>query len=84
MHNRVRMIAASFLIKDLLVDWRAGAAWFTEMLLDADIANNTASWQWVAGSGADAVAILPHFQPRTSGGKIRSAWRLCARFCAGT
>ena len=70
MHNRVRMIAASFLIKDLLVDWRAGAAWFTEMLLDADIANNTASWQWVAGSGADAAPFFRIFNPVLQGEKF--------------
>jgi deoxyribodipyrimidine photo-lyase len=52
MHNRVRMIAASFLIKHLRIDWRHGEAWFWDTLVDADLANNAAGWQWVAGSGA--------------------------------
>ena len=54
MHNRVRMIAASFLIKDLMIHWRHGDAWFWDTLVDADLASNAASWQWVAGCGADA------------------------------
>ena len=54
MHNRARMVTASFLTKDLLIDWRAGARWFWDTLVDADLANNTLGWQWVAGSGADA------------------------------
>lgn len=54
MHNRVRMIAASFLIKHLLIDWRHGARWFWDTLVDADYANNSVNWQWVAGSGVDA------------------------------
>ncbi|MBB6124802.1 cryptochrome/photolyase family protein [Sphingobium subterraneum] len=54
MHNRVRMIAASFLIKHLLVDWRVGEAWFWDTLVDADYGNNSVNWQWVAGSGVDA------------------------------
>ncbi len=57
MHNRVRMMTASFLIKDLLQPWQKGAAWFWDTLVDADLANNSASWQWVAGSGADAAPI---------------------------
>lgn len=63
MHNRVRMIVASFLIKDLLIDWRLGAAWFLTTLVDADLANNSASWQWVAGSGADAAPYFRIFNP---------------------
>lgn len=59
MHNRVRMIVASFLVKDLLVAWQDGAAWFLDTLVDADLANNSASWQWVAGSGTDAA---PYFR----------------------
>ena len=54
MHNRVRMIAASFLIKHLLIDWRHGERWFRDTLVDADYANNAVNWQWVAGSGVDA------------------------------
>lgn len=63
MHNRVRMIAASFLTKDLLIDWRHGAAWFWDTLLDADLANNSMSWQWVAGCGADAAPYFRIFNP---------------------
>ncbi len=63
MHNRVRMIAASFLIKHLLIDWRRGEAWFWDTLCDADPANNPASWQWVAGSGADAAPYFRIFNP---------------------
>lgn len=53
MHNRARLITASFLVKDLYLDWRLGAAYFLDWLLDGDIANNSANWQWVAGTGAD-------------------------------
>ncbi|MCB2099803.1 MAG: deoxyribodipyrimidine photo-lyase [Rhodobacterales bacterium] len=63
MHNRVRMIAASFLVKDLLVDWRAGAADFRRRLLDWDPANNTLGWQWVAGCGPDAAPYFRIFNP---------------------
>ena len=70
MHNRVRMIAASFLIKDLLIDWRQGEAWFWDTLLDADIAQNAANWQWVAGSGADASPYFRIFNPITQGQKF--------------
>jgi deoxyribodipyrimidine photo-lyase len=67
MHNRVRMVVASFLIKHLLQDWRAGEAWFWDTLVDADPANNAASWQWVAGSGADAAPYFRVFNPVTQG-----------------
>jgi deoxyribodipyrimidine photo-lyase len=63
MHNRVRMVAASFLIKHLLIDWRHGEQWFWDCLLDADPANNPASWQWVAGCGADAAPYFRIFNP---------------------
>lgn len=63
MHNRVRMIVASYLVKHLLVDWRQGEAWFWDTLCDADVANNPASWQWVAGSGADAAPYFRVFNP---------------------
>ena len=63
MHNRVRMIAASFLVKDLLIDWRHGAAWFWDTLVDADLANNSMSWQWVAGCGVDAAPYFRIFNP---------------------
>jgi deoxyribodipyrimidine photo-lyase len=70
MHNRVRMIVASFLVKHLLQDWRAGAAWFWDTLVDADLANNAASWQWVAGSGADAAPYFRIFNPVLQGEKF--------------
>jgi deoxyribodipyrimidine photo-lyase len=70
MHNRVRMIVASFLIKDLLIHWRAGEAWFWDTLVDADIANNSASWQWVAGCGADAAPYFRIFNPVGQGEKF--------------
>ncbi|MSR08935.1 MAG: deoxyribodipyrimidine photo-lyase [Gammaproteobacteria bacterium] len=63
MHNRVRMIVASFLVKDLLVPWQDGEAWFWDTLVDADLANNAASWQWVAGCGADAAPFFRVFNP---------------------
>ena len=70
MHNRVRMIVASVLVKDLLVPWQQGAAWFWDTLVDADLANNSASWQWVAGSGADAAPYFRIFNPVTQGEKF--------------
>jgi deoxyribodipyrimidine photo-lyase len=70
MHNRVRMIVASFLIKNLLIDWRIGQAWFEEHLVDADLANNSANWQWVAGSGADAAPYFRIFNPVLQGEKF--------------
>lgn len=73
MHNRVRMIVASFLTKDLLIDWRLGAQWFLDTLLDADLASNSASWQWVAGSGADAAPYFRIFNPVLQGEKFDPA-----------
>jgi len=70
MHNRVRMIAASFLVKDLLQPWSAGARWFWDTLVDADLASNTLGWQWVAGSGADAAPFFRIFNPVTQGQKF--------------
>ena len=70
MHNRVRMIVASFLIKDLLIDWRKGAAYFWDALVDADLASNSASWQWVAGCGADAAPYFRIFNPVLQGKKF--------------
>ncbi len=65
MHNRLRMVVASFLTKHLLIDWRLGAAWFWDTLVDADWANNSAGWQWVAGSGVDAAPWFRIFNPVT-------------------
>ena len=70
MHNRVRMVTASFLIKHLLIDWRRGEEWFWDTLVDADPASNAASWQWVAGSGADASPYFRIFNPFTQGEKF--------------
>ena len=67
MHNRVRMIAASFLVKHLLIDWRAASAWFWDTLTDADPASNPTNWQWVAGSGADAAPYFRIFNPVLQG-----------------
>lgn len=69
-HNRVRMVTASFLIKHLLIDWREGEKWFWDTLVDADPASNAASWQWVAGSGADASPYFRIFNPFTQGEKF--------------
>ena len=66
-HNRVRMVAASFLVKHLLMDWRQGEAWFWDTLVDADPANNAVNWQWVAGSGADAAPYFRIFNPVLQG-----------------
>ena len=70
MHNRVRMIVASFLIKHLLIDWRTGMDWFWDTLVDADFANNSVSWQWVAGCGADAAPYFRIFNPILQGKKF--------------
>jgi deoxyribodipyrimidine photo-lyase len=67
MHNRVRMITGSFLVKDLMLPWQAGEAWFWDTLVDADLASNAASWQWVAGSGADAAPYFRVFNPVRQG-----------------
>jgi deoxyribodipyrimidine photo-lyase len=70
MHNRVRMVAGSFLVKDLFIHWRQGAAWFWDTLVDADLASNTLGWQWVAGSGADAAPFFRIFNPTTQAEKF--------------
>ncbi|OCW58878.1 cryptochrome/photolyase family protein [Hoeflea olei] len=70
MHNRVRMVVASFLTKHLLIDWRQGEAWFWDTLVDADPASNAVSWQWVAGSGADAAPYFRIFNPVLQGEKF--------------
>ena len=70
MHNRVRMVAASFLVKHLLTDWRVGEKWFWDTLVDADAGSNPANWQWVAGSGADAAPYFRVFNPILQGEKF--------------
>jgi deoxyribodipyrimidine photo-lyase len=70
MHNRVRMVVASFLVKHLLIDWREGESWFWDTLVDADAGSNPANWQWVAGSGADAAPYFRVFNPILQGEKF--------------
>jgi len=70
MHNRARMVTGSFLVKDLLQSWQNGAKWFWDTLVDADLANNTLGWQWVAGCGADAAPYFRIFNPITQGEKF--------------
>ncbi|MCG6861140.1 MAG: FAD-binding domain-containing protein, partial [Chromatiaceae bacterium] len=70
MHNRVRMIVGSFLVKNLLLHWHHGEVWFWNTLVDADLANNSAGWQWIAGCGADAAPYFRIFNPVTQGQKF--------------
>ena len=81
MHNRVRMIVASFLVKDLLVSWRDGAAWFWDTLVDADLAQNTLGWQWTAGCGADAAPYFRVFNPQSQGEKFDPSGAYVRRWC---
>ena len=80
MHNRVRMIVGSFLVKNLLLHWRHGERWFWDTLVDADLANNSASWQWVAGCGADAAPYFRIFNPVTQGQKFDPDGEYTRRF----
>ena len=80
MHNRVRMIVGSFLVKHLLIDWRHGEEWFWDTLLDACPANNTASWQWIAGCGADAAPYFRIFNPILQGEKFDKSGEYVRRF----
>lgn len=73
MHNRVRMIVASFLVKNLMIHWHEGRDWFWDCLVDADLANNSASWQWVAGCGVDAAPYFRIFNPVLQGEKFDGA-----------
>jgi len=81
MHNRVRMITASFLIKDLMLHWRHGEQWFWDTLVDADPANNPAGWQWVAGTGTDAAPYFRVFNPFTQGEKFDPEGEYVKRWC---
>ena len=81
MHNRVRMVVASFLVKHLLIDWRIGEDWFWDTLCDADPANNAASWQWVAGCGADAAPYFRVFNPVLQGEKFDGDGAYVRRWC---
>ena len=83
MHNRVRMVTASFLTKHLLIDWREGARWFWDTLVDADLANNTLGWQWVAGSGADAAPFHRIFSPARQADRYDADCRYRSRWLDG-
>ena len=81
MHNRVRMIVASFLAKDLLLDWQEGARWFWDTLVDADLAQNTLGWQWTAGCGADAAPYFRVFNPTSQGEKFDPHGQYVRKWC---
>ena len=81
MHNRVRMIVASFLIKNMLIHWREGESWFWDCLVDADLASNSASWQWCAGSGADAAPYFRIFNPVLQSEKFDPDGEYILRYC---
>jgi deoxyribodipyrimidine photo-lyase len=70
MHNRVRMVVGSFLVKNLLIHWHEGESWFWDCLVDADLASNSAGWQWIAGCGADAAPYFRIFNPITQSEKF--------------
>ncbi|MGD2137634.1 MAG: deoxyribodipyrimidine photo-lyase [Gammaproteobacteria bacterium] len=80
MHNRVRMLAASFLCKNLLIPWQEGARWFWDTLVDADLASNTMGWQWTAGCGADAAPYFRIFNPSLQGERFDGAGRYVRRW----
>ncbi|MEN9834951.1 MAG: Deoxyribodipyrimidine photo-lyase [Pseudomonadota bacterium] len=81
MHNRVRMIVGSFLVKDLLITWQEGAKWFWDTLVDADLANNTLGWQWIGGCGADAAPYFRVFNPLSQSEKFDAAGTYLRRWC---
>lgn len=81
MHNRVRMVVASFLVKDLLISWQEGAKWFWDTLVDADLAQNTLGWQWSAGCGADAAPFFRIFNPASQGRKFDPRGDYVRRWC---
>ena len=81
MHNRVRMIVGSFLVKNLLMHWHHGEQWFWDCLVDADLASNTAGWQWVAGSGADAAPYFRIFNPVLQGEKFDKEGEYVSQYC---
>lgn len=80
MHNRVRMVAASLLVKNLQVHWKVGERWFWDTLVDADLASNSANWQWVAGSGADASPYFRVFNPELQAKKFDPQGSYVARY----
>ncbi|WP_447964811.1 cryptochrome/photolyase family protein [Nitrospira sp. Ecomares 2.1] len=80
MHNRIRMIVGSFLVKNLMLHWHLGEDWFWDTLVDADLANNSASWQWIAGCGADAAPYFRIFNPVTQGKRFDEDGEYVRRF----
>lgn len=80
MHNRVRMVVASFLVKHLLIDYRLGQQWFMETLVDADVASNTLGWQWAAGCGADAAPYFRVFNPELQRQKFDPSMEYCRKY----
>ena len=80
MHNRLRMVTASFLTKDLGIDWRRGEAWFAELLLDFDLAANNGGWQWAASTGCDAQPWFRIFNP-VAEPEVRPEGRFIKRYC---
>ena len=80
MHNRARMIVASFLVKDLLIDWRWGERWFMQHLVDGDPAANNGGWQWAAGTGTDAAPYFRIFNPTTQGERFDKNGRYIRQF----
>ena len=80
MHNRLRMIVASFLTKDLLVDWRKGEKWFAKNLLDFDLASNNGGWQWSASTGCDAQPYFRIFNPITQSKKFDPAGNFIRKY----
>lgn len=81
MHNRVRMVVGSFLVKDLLIAWQEGARWFWDTLVDADLAQNTLGWQWISGCGADAAPYFRIFNPTGQGEKFDPDGDYIRRWC---
>ena len=81
MHNRVRMVVGSFLVKDLLISWKEGARWFWDTLVDADLAQNTLGWQWISGCGADAAPYFRVFNPTGQGEKFDPQGVYVRRWC---
>jgi deoxyribodipyrimidine photo-lyase len=80
MHNRLRMIAASFLVKDLLVDWRRGERYFADTLIDFDLASNNGGWQWAASTGCDAQPYFRIFNPVTQSQRFDPAGKFIRRY----
>ena len=80
MHNRLRMVVGSFLVKNLLIDWRLGRDWFWDCLVDADLANNSMGWQWIAGCGVDAAPYFRVFNPVLQGKKFDAGGEYTRRF----